>query len=231
MDDKVVYFNIFSDLKMNARYLTELTTLNDIFIDPVTKQVLESIGEPTSFKGLLHRATELLTTDEYPDSSDGDYSRIRGYERFSGAIYNSLANSVRTFKTRKHGARKKLEMSPFEIWQKILQDPAVELVKEINPFEDMKGQEAVTFIGEGGRAKESMNMESRRFSKGDIGIISEATVDSADSGVSAFLSANPNFDNLLGTYKPIKEGDVNVPSIMSTTAISNLGALNDDKLF
>ncbi len=62
----------------------------DMFIDPITKEILTEMKEPTDFIGLLVRSAELLQTDWSPDETDMMHMRIKGYERMAGAVYTEL---------------------------------------------------------------------------------------------------------------------------------------------
>lgn len=214
-DNKDVYFNLFETKGLSALYMREMELTNQLFIDPITKGILETMGEPTTYHGLLIRAVELLNTYHYPDSQDTKYQRIRGYERFSGAIYKSMVASIRQFKGKNISGKSRLEMSPYEVWTTIVKDPAVKMAEDINPIQNLKATEIVTYVGEGGRAKDAMNKASRAYHVADMGMISEATVDSSDVGITTYLSANPNFKDQRGIGA--HDGKL-VPSNMLSTA-------------
>lgn len=227
-ETQAVYFNIMTDIGLTARYVSELKMLEDLFVDPMTELVLKKMNEPVEFKKLLIRANQLLATDYHLDSNDGAEMRIRGYERVAGAMYKTLAMSVRNYRNRRQGVRKQIEVKPFEVWQTVTQDPSVDLVKEINPFEYTKNVEAFTFGGEGGRSRDSMSKKTRAYSSSDQGVVSEATVDSGDVGINAYLSANPGLQDTLGMYSVIDQKDINMPAVLSTPTLSSAGSIHDD---
>ena len=184
--------------------------------------------EPTTFRGLLVRATELLVTDKCPDNQDTLQSRFKGYERFAGAVYGELVNSIRDFKSRNIRGRSRIEMSPYAVWKTITTDPANMPANEINPIESLKQTEAVTYAGNGGRAKDTMNKASRAYHENDIGIISEATSDSSDVGINMYLPPNPQFDDLLGMVSKTDITKVPNSALVSTSALLSPGADHDD---
>lgn len=225
-DNKDVYFNLLSSKGLSALYLRELELTDQLFVDPITKSILEDMNEPTTFRGLLIRATELLTYYHHEDSQDMSVMRIRGYERISGVVYKEMVAAIRQFKNRNIAGRSKVDMSPYQVWQTIMKDPAMKLVEDTNPIQNLKESEVVTYVGEGGRGKDSMNKKSRAYHPNDMGVISEATVDSSDVGVNAYLSANPNFKNLRG----ITTGNKTVSSaqLISTSALLAPSSDKDD---
>lgn len=222
-----VYFNVLMSDNINIRYLKEINLLDRLFIDPITRDILLSFNEPITFKGLLLKANEMLVLDTHPDSQDPDYMRFRGYERISGAIYRNMIYSIRDFNNRNIKGKSKVELHPFIVWNTIM-DPSVKLVEDINPIQDLKQKETVTYVGEGGRNKESVNKATRTYHENDMGVISEATVDSGDVGINAYTSANPKLGNLYG-IKSSFDLDIDGPtSLLSTSALLSPGAINDD---
>lgn len=227
-DSKNVYLNLLDSKSITQRYIKELDLLEDMFIDPTTKLVLQNMKEPTTFKGLLLRSNELLMSDEHPASQDPMYMRVRGYERFSGIIYKELVHSVRDFSFKNIRGKSQINLNPFVIWNTIVQDPAVEIARDINPIQNLKQKESLTYTGEGGRSKDTMNKASREYHENNTGLISEATSDSSDVGINTYLSANPNLDNTLGTFKPFDFKEKGLTGMLSTSAMISPGALNDD---
>lgn len=225
-EHKDVYFNLFREKGLTTIYIREADLLNQLFIDPITESILKDMGEPTVYIPLLIRATALLINYHHPDPQDMSQMRIRGYERLSGMVYKELATSLRQFNNRNIVGRSKVEMSPYKVWQAIMTDNTKKMVEDINPIQNLKEMEIVTYVGEGGRNKDAMNKASRAFHKNDMGVISESTVDSSDVGVNTYLSPNPNFKNLRGLIKADKT--INTTSLLSTSTNLAVAATHDD---
>jgi len=225
-DRKDIYLNILGNKGLSSLYIRELNSTNQLFVDAITKDILIAMNEPVTFMGLLIRATELLMTYYHPDSQDMDHMRIKGYERIAGSIYKELTTAVRQFRNKNISGKSKVDISPYQIWQSIMKDPSIKLVEDINPIQNLKESEIVTYVGEGGRSKESMNKSSRAYHENDLGIVSEATVDSSDVGINTYLSADPNFLNMRGISK--KDKNVNPTNIISTSALLAPGSSHDD---
>jgi hypothetical protein len=223
---KNVYFNLLKYRGLGVIYMKELTNLKDLFLDPITISILEEMNEPTTFEGLICRATELLTTYEHPDSQDTRYQRIRGYERFAGTIYKELTTSIRAYRNKNVTGRSRIDISHYQVWSSIMKDSANKIAEDINPLQNLKEQEIVTYVGNGGRDKESLNKKSRAFHKNDIGVISEATVDSSDTGVNVYMSANPSLKSMRGTVDFDKEKTSS--NMLSTSALCSVGSMHDD---
>jgi hypothetical protein len=227
-DKKDVYLNILESKKISIRYLREIELMYQMFIDPITKEILEEMKEPTTFRGLLMRSCELMLTDHHPDEMDPAFMRRKGYERFAGAAYAEIVRSVRLHKGRIEKARHPIEMNPHSVWMSISQDPSKILVSDINPVENLKQMESVTFGGTGGRSSRSMVKNTRSYHKNDMGTISESTVDSGDVGVNIYTSADPQFTSLRGLTKRYDEKESGPTSLFSTSALLSPGSDQDD---
>lgn len=229
---KDVYLNLLANQGLSSLYIRELELTDQMFVDSISKEILESMGMPVTFRGLLVKASEMLMTFHHPDSQDTAHMRIRGYERIAGAVYTELVKSVRAFKNRNIAGKSKIEMSPYAVWTNLMGDQSKKIPEDTNPIQNLKEMEAVTFTGEGGRSKDSLkNKESRAYHPNDVGIISESTVDSSDVGINTFLSQNPNFKNLRGLVNRTEKKDVNASNLLSTSVALAPCSDNDDKVY
>jgi hypothetical protein len=228
MDTKEVYFDFYKYLGLNSIYLKETDLYNEMFIDPITKEILIDMKEPETFIGLLIKANEMLVLDDHPSSVDMDYMRIRGYERIPGIVYKELVSSVREQRNKSVIGKSQFSMNPFAVWKAINLDPGVSLLSDINPIQNLKQQEAVTFAGTGGRSKDTIVARDRVFNKSDIGVISESTSDSSDVGVNTYLTANPSIKNVRGMKDQWDYSQSGSAGVLSTSSTLAPGATNDD---
>lgn len=226
-DSKDIYLRLLEARGLGSIYLMEMDNMRDLFIESITERILTEMGEPTTFNGLLLRSCELLQTYYYPASQDANYQRIRGYDRVPGFVYTGLVRAVRAFKARNRTGRAKVDISPFEVWSMITRDSSVKQAEDINPIQSIKiAQEGVTYVGEGGRGKESMNRQSRAYTESNLGVLSEASVDSSDVAINSFLSADPGFANTYGIAK--EDRRLNATNLMSTSVLLSPYSENDD---
>lgn len=226
---KNVYLNVVEGIRNGAvRHIRELDTFVALFVDPITKGLLEEMKEPTTVRGLLIRATEMLQQEIHQDEMDGAFMRVKRYERFAGMVYHHLVKAVKKHNSRGDQSRQAIEMGPYDVWKTLSQDPAVSIVEEINPVQDIKEREAVTYNGHGGRSATTMNRATRVYHKNDFGTISEGTVDSGDVGINIYTSANPNITSLRGTTKPVAPHEVRPTELFSTAALLSPFSDKDD---
>lgn len=227
-DKPDVYLNVLETANLTARYLREIDFMDKMFIDPISRKLLIQMKEPTTFKGLLMRSCELLITDDHPDAFDGEYIRTKGYERMAGAVYTELVKSIRAHNGRAGKSKLPLDFNPHAVWRAVAEDPSISLVSDINPVENLKQIEAVTFSGTGGRNSRSMTKNTRSYHKNDMGVISEATVDSGDVGINTYTSANPQFTNVYGISRRYDKDKMGSTALVSTSALLSPSADRDD---
>jgi len=227
-DDKGVYLNVLETQGLSHRYLREIETMYQLFIDPITRDLLVEMKEPTTFRGLLLRSCELLQYDQHPDELDSAYMRVKGYERFAGAVYTEITKAIRAHAGRPGKARLPIDINPYQIWNAVISDTAVIQISDINPIENLKQQEAMTYSGTGGRTSRTMVRHTRGFHEHDIGVVSESTVDSSDVAVNTYTSANPIFNSVRGTAKRFNRNKDGMTSLVSTSALLSPSATKDD---
>jgi hypothetical protein len=229
-----VYFSILDANGVGLRYLRELDLMNAMWVDPITKGVLEWMKEPTEFIPLLIRACELLTTRYVPqrvENAQGlieGQERAKGYERIPGAIYGELVRSIRVYNSRSASNNSQVTMNPHDVWIGIVQDPASAIVDDINPIQNLKQKEIITYGGRGGRSGRSMTAEARLYKESDIGFISESTVDSSDVAVITYMSPNANITSVRGTVRAFDKERDGSSSLVSTSALISPFADRDD---
>lgn len=223
------YFTTLSDAGWSTNHLKGITGHFDYFVDPITKHTLIKMGEPTTFAGLLIRATEMLSYASYYQQSSTKHHRIRGYERFADVLYNEMARSMEAYENQRHFNKRSFSMNPEAVFQRIMQDPTTQIVDTINPMHDLKSRTAVTYAGSGGRTARSFVTADRIFPKDGIGILSEATPDSSKVAINAFTSVDPSIKDLSGLFDTDKATDQLEPSnVFSTSAIIMPFSSNDD---
>lgn len=222
-----VYLNVLADYGMGMTQLKELELLQKMFVDPITEEILKDIKEPTTFDGLLLRANELLILDDHPKETDMASMRIRGNERLPGLVYAEMVKAIRRYHNQS-GKDRKVELNPRSVWMEIAKDSSKTLCEDINPVQTLKEREKVNYSGLGGRDSTTMVRRSREYQENDLGIISEAGVDSGKVGIISALSADPKLANMRGIasrYDRVRDG---ASSQFSTTAMLLPLGIHDD---
>lgn len=218
-DKSGVYVNLLESNKISTRYVRELELASKMFIDPITRDILIAMKEPTTYVGLLLKATQMLTTDDNPGELNPAYMRIKGYERLAGAVYAELVQAIRVHNSSLNKSNSSVQVNPYAVWKRISEDPSKVQSSQINPISSLKESEAVTFGGTGGRSGVSMTKDTRGFHQNDMGTISEATKDSGDVGIDVYTSANPKLNSLRGMTGRFDMEHIDPTSMLSTSAL------------
>jgi len=221
-----VYLDIIEYRNGKLSHIKELNILRNLFLDSITIDVLKSINEPTDFLKLLLRANELLKDFSHPDPNDPKYSRIRGLDRIPGLMYKALTESIRQ---KEFSNSQKIELDPYKVWTYLTTDNSVKITEDNNPITNLKEKEVVTFTGLDGLNKTATPAILRRYHKNDMGLISEATVDSGDVALNIYLTPFAKFKNIRGLIKDhTSEFEDNPAKIFSTSVMIAPGSDQDD---
>lgn len=229
LDNKSVYSDLFEEIKAPLKLLKESKDMFNLWVDPITESILKDMNEPTDLVMLFIRAVELLILDEHPEGMDIAYMRDKGYERISGMIYAELVKATRDYNTKSIYSNNKLTINPESVWYSIITDQTVSLVEESNPIHNMKEKETIIYSGAGGRSGTTMTAGSRKYHKSNLGITSEATVDSGDTGTIVYNVADPNYSSVYGTSRRVEDiNTVGGAKILSPSALLAPGGELDD---
>lgn len=224
LNEKEQFFNLLESIKIPGRYLKEIDLYYNMFVDPITERILIDMKEPIDFGGLLIRCVEMLVDYKHKDEVDMSEQRIRGFERMAGEVYTHLVRALREHNRHGIKANYPVELNPEAVWMAINKDTTKRIVETLNPLQELKQGEEITFTGNGGRSKQSMVKRTRQHHLNAIGIVSEATKDSSDAGISTYLSANPKFANLYGIPENSGTGEMN-PDLKPENVFSTIAMM------
>ncbi len=220
---------IFNLMNMSLLVRNEVSNLDDYFISPVMVEYLKELGLPLTFRGLLFKAIDMLVDDKYKNPKNISETVFKGYDRFSSMLYKELIVSLREQKNKSEFSKSNITFNPYSVIKKLNEDSTTLLVNDINPIANLKQYEDVTYLGSGGRSKESLSRKTRGYDENDIGILSEANKDSGDVGITSYLSVAPGMTNSLGMLSTVDIDDkTSWAQILSTSAMLAPFATNDD---
>lgn len=228
MDDKDIYYDLIQSKKLSINYLKGIDSFFELFIDPITKDVLRQMHEPTNVRDLLIRAVTLLTTEDHLPAASSANFRFRSHERMIGIVYNEMARALSTYRNKSVGATNKFSVKYNAINMRIMQDELMTNVNTINPINDLNSQTVFSHIGQGGRSADTFMIDDRRYPADGIGIISEATVASGSVAINAALSADPKIINTRGMTEDTSVEDVQPAQLLSITSLLMPCVTHDD---
>jgi hypothetical protein len=226
MDGKDAYYILLTDKGMSTNYLKGIDAYFNFFIDPITKEILQEMGEPTNTRDLLIRAVDMLINDKDKQPSALSNFRVRGAERLPAMIYNEIARQYADYINSNY---KDLSFSinAEAIFQRLVQDQTMGLREDINPIKAIKEQSKVTYTGFGGRSSEAFVQRDRKYPEDALGILSETTTDSGSVGMVSALSGDPKIINLRGMFDTNQE-NLTAENTYSDVTLLLPGATHDD---
>lgn len=227
LNNKANIASIFNLMELSIAHSTAIDSIEDGFIDNITKDTLAEMKEPTDIHNLLVRAVELLVDDNYKNPNNITDNKIVRYERLAGMVHKTLNNAIKTYHTKNVLSKARLTVDPYAVWKMIGDDSTSMLITNNNPIDTIKQRDNITFLGEFGRNKITMTVGSRIMTPDEIGIISEASPDSGDSGINTYLTHAANIGNLRGMINPIDMKDHSISKALSSANILNPFIVND----
>ena len=230
LNEKESYYNIFTDAKFPPIIMTEIENFFLYFIDPVMRDLLLYMNEPTDPEGLLIRATEMLTTTNHHQSSSVNNFRTRCHGKISAFLYNELSIQMATAR-RNDNNNGKVSINPQAVFQRVMQDALTENADINNPIGAIKDMTTFCYTGFGGRTAESFVVRDRQFPEDGQGVISEATIDSGNVAIRAQYCLDPNIVNLHGMEEPVDINDVEPGNLLSISALLWPGLTTNDECF
>lgn len=202
LNNNSIWSALMGDPRVRPSQFQEMKNLFDLFIDPITKDLLKEMKLSEDFHYLLIDAAKALETDYSRHEVEIEEQRIVGYERFAGHLYTEFVKSIRQYRNKGKGRKHKLDFNPDAVIIAIGTDRSTNLVEEVNPVHQVKDQEEVTFGGTGGRSEITMVKRARTQLESYKGVISEANKDSGKVGYVTYTTSDPGIADFRGNVDP-----------------------------
>ena len=227
LNNKEALTTMFTLYGLSIAHVNNIIDMETLFLDNITKDTLRGMNEPDDMHRLLVRAIELLSDDNYKNPNNIHDNEIVGYVRIPGLVFKSLSRAVQSFNNRNTLSKSRITLDPYEIWRNIGDDSTSMPIENNNPIATIKQRDNVTYLGEFGRSKITMTIPSRIMTPDEVGIISEASPDSGDSGISTYLTHDANITTIRGMVKSIDMSKYTINKALSTANILNAFIVND----
>lgn len=105
-----------------------------LLIDPITKEVLEELNQPTNVYDVLLYANTLLEDISFTEPSDVNNFRIRGAEQIPAMLYKVYADAFKHYKDSKHAKNPvKITVDPDILTKKLMELKTIENYSTLNP--------------------------------------------------------------------------------------------------
>ena len=222
-----IYYRMLQDKGLSTNYLKGISSFFDLFVDNMTYEVLRRMGEPTTVRGLLARAAQMLSTLDYRPPSSRENHRLRGMEQVPALVYNEMSRQFATYQARR-GKANSFAINPDAIFLRFISNASLVTSEDTNPIRCLEEKSEMTYAGAGGRSSDSFVLRDRAYAVDDIGVISEATVDNYKVAINAQLSLNAGITDTLGTLKAENIDSLQPADVLSNAALLFPFSTNDD---
>ena len=206
----------------SSNTVMEMEVYQDLFIDPITRNVMEDCGMPTNYAEALIYANSLL--HNY-DRTVAEISLVNermpaNSEVIQGAMYKVIADEYATYsKKRKRGSR----LAGFSVEKdsiiKLLSTlPNVEESNKVNSIQHVDKLLTVSNKGMSGVNNDrSYTIQKRKWDKSFYGIMSDVSPYGPKTGVTKHLSVNPNITDIRGYFRTKKPEETAPDELMAVS--------------
>ena len=230
-DKKEVYISIFDTLYNDSKILNGFENFYDLFIDPITLEVLGDLNMPTDFVSLMIFANSLLEDNHYTKENDLSLYRLRNNEIVNGHLYKAISTAYANYRTtagNKHPV--KMSFPKDQILRDVQVSPIVEDYSTLSPFLEIEKNRAASFKGLSGLNQErAYTLEKRSYDKTMRGILAMSSPASGSVGIVRQMPLDVNILSPRGYYKLTENDDeLNSANMFSPAELMTFGSAEHD---
>ena len=226
-NSKDVYISIFEILYGSRVIAKGYDNFCELFIDPITKDVLEDYNMPTEFTELYLFANKMLVDNACNRENDMANYRIRSMEMLNVELYKVLSEAYSTYKNSNGSI--KMSVPRDAVMKRLNLNPLIVNYDATNPIAEMEAQGVVSWKGPSGlNLDESFNLKKRSYDQSMMGTISIVTGVGAGSGITKAMSYNSSIHTTRGYIKVPEVKDLKFPDMMCWTELTSPFFTNHD---
>jgi len=190
-DTERPYIDYFYETLKTRNVYKGHTAFRELFIDPITEEILKDLKLPTDFLELFLYANSLLIDNSYKNEIDLENYRVRGYENISVILYKMISAQYRIYKQNSSGMGR-MSIQQDQLMTALHKSFILENYDATNPINEIKNKSIVTFKGPGGVNNDRVfNLAKRSFDYSAIGVMAVSSPDGAGAGIVKHLTLNP----------------------------------------
>ena len=218
--------------EFGGRILSDgLDNFADLFIDPITAEVCDHCGIPSTYFEMLMYASNLLADNKYNRHTDITGNRYRTNELVAGYFYKALSKSYTEYKSQvKRGRKVGMTMKRSAVIDGIMSDPMSSDLSILNPLLEIEAANSVSFKGLSGmNSDRSYGLDKRTYDDSMINKLALSTGFAANVGISRQTTIDMDIEGTRGYIKKSNADDMSVTKSFSMTeAITPFGTTRDD---
>ena len=207
------------DVLYNRRALIDgIENFYYLLIDPITREILERLHQPTEFTELLLYANGLLADNTYKIESDYNQSRLRSNEIINVYLYQHLCDAYAAYK---YGRATKFSIPEDCVIKSLMKAEIVDSHSKLNMTLEAENDRQVKLKGPGGlNVDRALTIEKRAYHPTMQGLIGINSVPSGEVGINRHMSLNSNIIDARG-FLQVGKGDYDGTEIMTPGELMN----------
>ena len=233
-DTKAPYLDIIESQTGMRSTASGYDSFYDNMIDPITKQILQQMGYPTDFVGLLIAANTLLADNSYHSEIDMSQFRVRNNEIIAAVLYSVVSEAYTKYRrTAMNRNPMKISVPKNAVIKEIMALNTLEDYSIINPITEKEKLRSISAKGHFGiNMDKAYTQEKRSFDKSMTGLMAISTSPDANCGVVRELTIEPKIMDSRGFIDVDKSNDdINDANMFSyAEALTPLGVTRDDSI-
>jgi len=207
-DDHLPYMDYCAKVLKTRNVYKGWTAFKELFIDSITKEILEQEKIPTDFLELFLYANDMLIDNSYSNETEAGSYRIRSFELYSVALYKAISNEYRKYIQKEGKSNTTITIPQNAIMTALADSQILESYDSINPINELKMKCGCTVKGNGlagANTKHGYGMDRRAFGEDAIGIYGESNVDNHGVGIVKELTTSTKIINTRGYLDVTKD--------------------------
>lgn len=230
LENKSTWINILGDFR--DRLLSDgLENFEDLFVDPITKEVCEDCGNATTFSGLLIEANSMLSMNNYNKHTDITVNRYRTSEIIPGYLYNVMSKAYAVYANGlRKGRKDPMTIKRSALIDALMQDPTESDLSTLNALLEIESANATGYKGLSGlNTDRAYGLDKRTYDDSMLNKIGLSTGFAANVGITRWSTIDMNITGKRGYIKPDTVDDIcATKTFCMTEALTPFGTTRDD---
>lgn len=219
LDDLGTYLDYIYDAFKTRNLYKGWTSFRELFITPITKEILRDLKQPTEFLELFLYANSLLSDNSYTPSNDLSNYRIRNYEILNTFLYQSISESYRTYKQRGR-QRFAFTIPEDDVLKKLNKNFVLENYDATNPLNELRARSSITYKGpQGINSDRAFKLDRRGNTLSTVGTVGISGLENGNVGIVRQLTMSPKIISTRG-YLDVPKDQKDVQNISSSSLLT-----------
>ena len=203
-DTEVCYNDFIYTLFGSYNGINEIATFYQFLIDPITKDVCNTLMLPDDPAGLLIHAVKLLSDNSFVSKASDKSYRVRSVEMIPSILYSCIINQYKAYVNSGH--RIPMTLNQNCVLSKLIAEKTVEAYSTLNPVIEVGKAHTISTRGyKGSNSEYSYDEQKRSFDPSATGKLAMSTSPNANVGIDKQLTVEPTIINARGFREQIDD--------------------------